>query len=204
MKSMILRLVLVLVAFTIVPDVLAADNGGGNFFLDAKYGRSFGGQGSSNYNTNHQSIWGWDGGYLWNFDNGHSVGFDVGYMHFGHVADSGGNSGSDSVSANSITAGAHIQLPLDQERAWYFQMRLGLLRATLDDSYTYYFPTTTTGSGSRHETGVYGGLGVGRHITQSFSLALALAYYNAGDNRQNGGQTGLDQDWLGLEAEYRF
>ena len=42
MKSIIFRLMLVLVAFAIVPECWAADTAGGNVFLDARYGALLG------------------------------------------------------------------------------------------------------------------------------------------------------------------
>ncbi len=46
---------------------------------------------------------------------------------------------------------------------------------------------------------MYFGAGIGRYITQSFSLILAYNRYSSDDNGQN-----LGLNWLGLEAEYRF
>ncbi|MFI4921980.1 MAG: hypothetical protein ACHQAZ_10110, partial [Gammaproteobacteria bacterium] len=63
---------------------------------------------------------------------------------------------------------------------------------------------TTTGSSSSRQGGAYYGFGIGRDITQSFSLILALEYYQSGDTGSYAGKDSLSQGFVGLGAEYRF
>ena len=210
MKSIVLRLVLVLAAFSIVPDALAADSSDGNFFLDAKFGKTssttdFTDAGA---NTQKKPSWGADAGYRWNLDDGISRGFDVGYMHFGTVADSHDANGffTEAVTASAITAGANFRYSFDADNDWAFQARAGLMWAKLDGSIYSYPPDgspPTTSIDSWHESGVYLSVGIERQITQSFSLTLASNLYNS-VNDTEGRQIGLSVEWFGLEAEYRF
>jgi hypothetical protein len=206
MKSIIFRLVLALAALTIVPDALAADSDSGNIFLDAKLGKSTNTTDFTDTgpNTETQSSWGADGGYLWKLDGARSLGFDIGYMHFGTIADSVDANGffTEQVSASAMTAGVHYEYLFGDDEAWIFQGRAGLMRAKLDSSTYSYIPDgspPTTFYDSWHESGVYLGAGIGRQITQSFSLTLAYTIYSS-----SGQQISLSPEWFGLEAEYRF
>ncbi|HEY1772658.1 MAG TPA: hypothetical protein VGH91_05640 [Gammaproteobacteria bacterium] len=203
MKLITLRLALALAAFTVVPNAFAADSGGGNIFVDATYGKMFG-KPATGYTNDSQSAWGADGGYRWKLDDADSAGFDVGYMNFGDVDDSGGNEGRDTVSASAISAGVNFQHLFGDDKAWIFQMRGGLMSVKFDTNYYSYFPTSTTGTTSSHQSGEYFGFGIGRDITQSFRLILALEYYSAGDSGNYGSDQGLDLGFIGLGAEYRF
>jgi hypothetical protein len=206
MKWIIFRLVLALAAFAIVPNALAADTDSGKFFLDAKLGKSTNTTDltDSGPDTETHSSWGADGGYLWKLDEARSLGFDVGYMHFGTVADSVDANAffTEQVSASAVTAGVHYEYLFGDDEAWIFQGRAGLMRAKLDSS-TYSYPPDgrppITFHDSWHEGGVYFGAGIGRQITQSFSLTLAYTVYSS--SRQ---QMTLNPEWLGIEAEYRF
>ncbi len=195
MQSIILRLVLVLAAFTIIPDALAAD--GGNAFVDATLGKTFGGS------PTDQSAWGADGGYLWQLDDRRSVGFDVGYMHFGHVVANSNPMAflSNEASASAITLGGHYQYLFGADRASIFQVRAGLMSVKFDGSSSTFFPgqPATTVPDSDRQSGLYFGAGIGRQITQSFSLILAYDRYSSDQNGQD-----LGLDFLGLEGEYRF
>ncbi len=199
MKSIIFRLVLALAALTIVPDSFAADSGGG-IFLDAKEGKTFG-KGSSS-TVGSQSSWGADGGYLWNLDDQRSAGFELGYMHFGKVSDFGGNSGRDQISASALSLGGHLQYLFGDDRAWIFQARGGLTSVKFDDDFTSTFGPG--GTDSWRETGIYAGLGIGRKLTQGFSVLLAYSHYSSNDNSNRGGEADLNLNLIGLEAEYRF
>ena len=211
MKSIVLRLALILAAFTVVPDALAADSGDGNFFLNAKLGQmsSTSDLGDVGPSTQRHSSWGADAGYLWNIDDANSLGFEVGYMHFGKVADDIDALGftTGTISANAMTAGALFRHSLSDDEAWYFQARAGLMWAKFDSS-SYSSPPVgppSTSSDSWHESGVYFGLGIGRQITRNFSLSLAYTGYDSADPRDNGGQKiDLSMEWVGLEAECRF
>jgi hypothetical protein len=200
MKS-IFRLMLVLAAFTVVPNALAADSNGGNVFLDAKYGKMFG-KPATGYTNDSQAAWAADGGYRWTIDDANSVGFDVGYMHFGDVDDSGGNGGINTVSATAMTAGVNYQHLFGTDKAWIFQMRGGLMSVKFDDEFSSFFSNDATSSS--HQTGEYFGFGIGREITQSFRLILTLEYNSAGDTGNYGSDQGLDLGFIGLQAEYRF
>ena len=197
MKSIVLRLALVLAAFSIIPDALAAD--GGNVFLDGTFGRTFGGSATD------QSGWGADGGYLWKLDDRRSVGFDVGYMHFGHVVDNSNPMAflSNEASASAITLGGHYQYLFGEDKASIFQVRIGLMSVKFDGSASTFFPgqPATTVSNSYHQSGTYFGVGIGRNITQSFGLILTYDRYSSSDTQAN---SGLGLNWLGLEGEYRF
>lgn len=209
MKSIVLRLVLVLAAFSIIPNALAAD--GGNVFVDATFGETFGGTGTDHSGTfsNAQTVWGADGGYLWKLVDEQSLGFEVGYMHFGHIPDNSDafTFSSNDVSARATTLGARFQYLFGDDKASIFQLRAGLLSVKFDGSFSTFFPglPATTVSGSYRQSGLYFGIGIGRYITQGFSLILAYNQYASGGTQdQNGSHPGLDLDWLGLEAEYRF
>ena len=194
MKSIIFRLVLVLAAFAIVPDALAADTGGGNIFLDAKFGKTFGSNNAhSGYFSNSQSSWGADGGYRWKLDDARSLGFEVGYTHFGDVSPDNPSPMSFSTavaSASAISVGANYQFLFGEDKASIFQARAGFMRVKFDGSYSTFFPGSpvTTGSNSWRQSGTYFGLGIGRHLTQNFSLILAYDRYSSGDTSQPGGQ----------------
>jgi opacity protein-like surface antigen len=210
MKSIVLRLVLALAAFTVVPNALAADSDSGNAFFDVKFGETFGGPGSahSGYFSDSQSAWGADGGYRWKLDDARSVGFDVGYMHFGQVDDESDpmDFTSGEASASAITVGGNYRFLFGDDKAWYMQARVGLMSVKFDATYTYYPPNPPSiSSDSWRHGGWYYGLGIGRHITQSFSLILAYDGYYSGDTGdQIGQQSGLNLGFLGLEAEFRF
>lgn len=203
MKSIVLRLMLVLAAFAVVPDAVAADNGG-TFFLNAKLGKmsdtsDWGDVGPS---TQRHSSWGGGGGYLWNFDDGRSLGLELGYTHFGDISKSADANEftTETTSANAMTAGALFQYSFGDGGAWDFEARLGLMRAKVDETLNFEMGgPPNTSSNSLHEGGLYGGIGVGREITQSFRLTLAYTeYYTTGN------AIDLAVTWVGLEAEYRF
>jgi outer membrane protein assembly factor BamA len=201
MKFIIFRLALVLATFTVVPDAVAADTAGGNVFLDAKLGTTFGKvvSNDSAYTSGSQASWGVDGGYRWNLDDAYSVGVDVGYMNFGQIAHEFSTFGGGSdVSASAISLGGHMRFLLGDAKAWYVQAGIGLMSLKSDTS------GLTAGSDSSRQGGVYFGLGVGRNITQSFSLALVYDRYSANDTRGQTGGPGLNLNWIGLEGEYRF
>ncbi len=210
MKLTVLRLALALAALTIIPDALAADSSGGNFFLDANVGKmsntsDFTDTGS---NTQTKPSWGADAGYRWNLDDGSSLGFDVGYMHFGAVADIfGGNAFfTEAVTASAITSGVNFRYPFGADDDWAVQARAGLMRAKLDGNIDSFPPNgrpPTTSTDSWHENGAYYGLGIERQITQSFGLILAYTGYYSSDVG-GGEQINLSVDWVGLEAEFRF
>ena len=200
MRSLVLRLMLVLAAFAAVPDAFAADSSGGNFFLDARYGNTFGK--SSTDTVGHQSSWGADGGYLWKLDDQRAFGFELGYSHFGKIADFAGNSGRDQYSANALSLGGHFQYLFGDDRAWIFQARGGLLSVKVDDQFTVNFPSFFSGTSSSNETGVYAGLGFGRRIINGFSIVLAYNHYSANDNSNQGASLSLN--WIGVVAEYQF
>ena len=197
MKSIILRLALVLTVFAVIPDALAADSG--HAFFDAAYGKTFGAS-----PTDHTG-WSGDGGYLWKLDDRRSVGFDVGYIDFGHVVNDSNPMSfmSDEASASAITLGGHFQYLFGADKASIFQVRVGLMSVKFDGSSSTFFPSVpaTTVPESSHQTGTYFGLGIGRNITQSFSLILVYDRYSSSDSQSN---SGLGLNWLGLEGEYRF
>jgi hemolysin activation/secretion protein len=204
MRTIVFRLMLALAAFTVVPNALAADTDSGNFFLNAKFGRMSNNSewGDTGPSTQTHSSGGVSGGYLWKLDSGSSLGLELGYMDFGHISD--GNDANEftteTASANAMTVGINYQYPFGADEAWYAQARAGLMRAKLDATLTFDMggpPSTSTGSS--HEGGVYFGVGIGRQITQRFSLTLAYAIYGA-----SGSSIQLSPTWLGLEAEYRF
>lgn len=135
---MIVRLMRVLAAFAVVPDVLAADAAGGDVFLDAKVGKTYGGPGTyaAGYSSTTQSSWGADGGCRWKLDDARSLGFEVGYMHFGEVfsgADPMGFSTSKE-SLSAISAGVDYRFLFGDDKAWHFQTRVGLRRVKFDRS----------------------------------------------------------------------
>ena len=208
MKPTIVRLALILAAFVAVPDAFAADTGGGNVFLDARFGALLGNDGFSGdggSGGNSKTAWGADGGYLWKLDDARSLGFEAGYTHFGQI--SNGNDAlsfsSGQTTAKAISAGIRFQYLFSDDKAWFFQARGGLMSLRSDSTFSSFIPgqPRTTGSSSSSQSGLYLGLGVGRQLTQDFSLTLAYNLYNS-----NGSQR--DQDfnasWLGLVAEYRF
>lgn len=207
MKSIVLRLALALAAFTVVPDALAAGSDSGNFFLDAKFGEAFGSH--SGYSNSTQSAWGADAGYRWNLDDARSLGIDVGYMDLSQIADASDPLAfsSGGVTANEISLGGHFQVSMGGSKAWYFQARAGLTSTQFDQSYSNSPPgqSGSSGSYSWSQSGRYFGFGFGRHITQNLSLILAYNRFSSGDTQdQNGHHSGLNLNWLGLVAEYRF
>ena len=199
MRLIVIRLMLALAAFAVVPNALAADTGG-SAFVDARFGETSIDRAGDDHS---RTAWGADGGYLWSLDEARSLGFEVGYAHFGRVADFAGNSGSDRVSASAISLGGHFQYLFGDDRAWIFQLRGGLASVKFDDDFTSNFGPGggTAGTDSSSETGVYAGLGIGRKITQGFSVILAYSYYGTTDSPTG---TGLSLGWLGLAAEYQF
>lgn len=205
MKSIVLRLMLVLAAFAMVPDAFAADTGGGNVFLDAKFGKMFGkpnGDGADLTDTASNG-WGAEGGYLWKLDDQRALGFDVGYMHFGHILDENFalEFSRGSISASAVTAGAHFQYLFGD--AWCFRVRAGFMRMKFDETFSSFTPgqPAFSGSDSSHQSGVYYGGGIGRNITQSLSLSVAYERFSSSLNDQ-GSRLGLN--WIGLVTEYRF
>lgn len=203
MKSIILRLVLVLAAFGIVPDALAAD--GGNAFLGATYGKTFV---SSGDNSNSQFIWDADGGYLWKLDDTYSLGYDVGYVHFGNIplAIDPFTFTTETATATALTVGGRFQHVFSEDKTWYLQLRAGLMSVKIDASYATFAPNpVTSGSESQRVSGNYYGLGIGRHLTPNFSLILAYDHYHSGDTSyQTAPQVDLTLNFLGLTAEYQL
>lgn len=199
-----IRLVLFVVASTIVPDALAADSGSGNFLLNASLGETFGGAGSqhSGYASDTQGTFGLGAGYSWNTDDANSEGLDVGYMDLGTVApDDPTPFITTQASVTAITAGGHIRHLYGVDKTWVFQARLGLMRASFDENYSFSGPgPATRGSSSWTQTGGYLGFGIGRQINQHLSVILGYDYYSSGNT--NG--FSLNQSWVGLEAELRF
>ena len=201
MRSIILRLILVLAALAMVPDALAADTDSGSIFVDAKDGKIIGKPLGTGYSTGDQTSWGADGGYLWNLDDSSLLGFEAGYMHFGTVGKSAGNSGIDRISASALSLGAHFVYSLGEDKATFFQARGGLASVNFDDDITSFFGPG--GTDSWRQNGVYFGVGIGRRITQGFSVILAYSYYGAAASTTRRA-TDLTLHWLGLAAEYRF
>lgn len=204
MRFIVFRLVLVLAAFTVVPDAFAADTDSGNFFLGASLGETFGGAGSnhSGYASDSQGTFGLGAGYLWKADDANSEGFDVGYMDFGTVApDDPVPFSTAQASVTGLMAGVHYEHLYGVDRNWVFQARLGLLSASFDENYSIGGPgPATRGSHSWSQTGEYLGLGIGRQLTRSFSFIVAYNYYASG--KTNG--FGLNQSGIALEAEVKF
>jgi hypothetical protein len=207
MNSIIFRLVLVLAAFAVVPECWAADTGGGNVFLDAKYGALLGNDGESgdvgNYGDS-TTAWGADGGYLWRLDDERSLGFEIGYMHFGQVSnDTDANEFfNGNTTATAMTGGVRYEYLFGEDKATIFQAHAGLTHAKFESSYSYFPPGGPSGAGSSssYENGLYIGLGIGRQLTQSFSVILAYNAYSTSGSHQ----TNLDVSWCGLVAEYQF
>lgn len=206
MKWNILRLVLAVAAFAAVPDAFAADTGG--VFLDARYGALLGNDGFSGdggSGGNSKTAWGADGGYLWKLDDARYLGFEVGYTHFGQISN-----GADALSfssgqttANAISAGIRFQYLFSDDKAWFFQARGGLMSLRSDSTFSSFIPgqPSTTGSSSSSQGGSYLGLGVGRQLTQNFSLTLAYSLYKSTGSQRD---QDFNTSWLGLVAEYRF
>ena len=201
MKLIVLRTMLVLAALFAGPSALAADGAGSNVFLDGRFGGTFGGSGVGNDNSH--TAGGADGGYLWNLDEVRSLGFEVGYTHFGKLDDDSGNSGRFQVSASALSAGVHYEYFFGVDKAMVFQARAGLTRVKFVDDFTTFFPVSSSGTDTSHETGMYFGFGAGRKFTRDFSLTLAYDHYSTNGSR-SGGRTDLDLGWIGLIAEYRF
>ena len=186
---MLFRVMLVLAAFAVVPECWAADTAGGNAFLDAKIGSMFGRQPDSGYSDSGTRIsWGADGGYRWKLRDAVSGGFEAGYMHLGEVDRYSGNSGQRSTTANAISLGGNFQFLLGEDRATIFQVRGGYLSARLHDAFYSYF-VGGPGTDSYSESGIYFGLGIGRKLTQGFSVLLAFNQFNVNGNDRNGGWT---------------
>ena len=206
MTSIVLRLVLALAALTVVPNALAADTSSGNVFLDARYGALLGNDGYSGdvgSGGDSKTAWGADGGYLWTIDDGRLVGFEAGYTHFGQVSNDTDVLGftSGNTTASALTAGVRFQALLGDSKATILQVHGGLVHAKFDSSFSYFPPGGPSGSGndSVYENGVYFGAGIGRQLTQGFSVLLAynlyLTFYS---------KPALAVRWIGLVAEYRF
>ena len=198
MRSIILRLMLLLAAFAMVPDTFAADGGG--IFLDAKDGSIIGKPLGGISASSSGSSWGADGGYLWNLDGQSSLGLELGYMHFGEIGDDSGNFGSNRLSANATSLGAHFQYLFGDERGWIFQARGGFTSVAVHDDFTSFFsPNSSTTS---DKSGLYLGFGIGHRIVQGFSVILAYNHYATIDKVI--GDTDLQLDWIGLVAQYQF
>ncbi|HEY4127180.1 MAG TPA: outer membrane beta-barrel protein [Gammaproteobacteria bacterium] len=203
MKSIVIRLMLVLAALAVVPNALAADTSGGNIFVDAGVGRIFGKPlgSASGDSTGSQSGWGADGGYLWKLDDQRAFGLELGYMHFGEVANEYDNSGRTQLSASAMSLGANFQYLFGDDRAWVFQAHGGWTSVKFDnelDSFVDY----SSGAGSQRQSGIYFGLGIGRMLTQDFGVLLAYRNYTTG--YVSGTGRSLDLNWIGLVAEYQF
>src|SRR5579872_959696 len=190
MRLIVLRLALALAALIVVPNALA-DTASGNFFVDAKYGEISNSSdwGDGGPSTQVHASWGVGGGYLWKLDDERSLGLELGYMHFGDVSDGNDANGftTETTSAKAMTAGINFQYLFGADEAWVFLARAGLMRAKLDTTYTFGMGGPPfTSSNSSGEDGVYLGAGIGRQITQSFSLMLA---YNLYDTKVTQGQS---------------
>jgi hypothetical protein len=203
MKPILFRLMLVVTAFSIIPECWAADTAGGNIFVDARLGAEFGRQAdSSSSNDNTHSIWGADGGYRWKLDDRRSAGFEVGYVRFGVVDDEFSNIGGRSTtSAKAMSAGGHLQILLGEDRATVLQARAGLMSVKFDQDFDPTFGSP--GSDSWRQRGVYFGFGIGRKLTEGLSVLLAYSHYGASNDARLGRQD-LDLNWIGVVAEYRF
>lgn len=209
MKSIVLRLMLVLAALAVVPKALAADTGSGNVFLDTRYGSLIGNNGNSGdvgSSGDSNTAWGADGGYLWRLDDARSAGFEVGYTHFGQVSNNTDALGftSGNTTASALTAGVRVQALLGDDKAMILEAHGGLAHTKFDSSFSYFPPGGPSGSGndSVYENGVYFGAGIGRRLTQSFSVLLAYNLYSTSGSGR--GRTDLSVNWIGLVAEYRF
>lgn len=200
LNSILFRLVLILAAFAVVPNALAADSDSGSIFVDAKVGKIIGGSG---YATG-QTSWGGDGGYLWKLDDSRSLGLELGYMHFGKIGDYYGNFGGQHIFANAISAGAHFEYSFGDDNAAFFQARGGLISAKFDEDFTSSLFPGQNSTDTWNESGIYFGFGIGRKITQDFSVLLAYSHYSANGNPNTGHGTDLALNWLGLVAEYQF
>jgi len=187
---------LLLAAFS--SSAMAADGG---VFLDAKAGSIFGKPAGTGYSSQTHTSWGADGGYLWNTDDATSVGLEFGYMHFGNIAQTGGNSGVVSDSANAMTVGGRFEHRFGEDKAWLVQLRAGLSSMKVDGDFNAFFGPS--GSSSWRENGPYFGFGMGRHITQGFSVLVVYSKF-VGNGDASKGQPDLDVNWIGLVAEYRF
>ena len=190
---------LLLAAFS--SPAMAADGSDSGVFLDAKAGSVIGKPAGTGYSSQTHTSWGADGGYLWNTDNANSVGFELGYMHFGNIAQSGGNSGVASDSANAMTVGGRFEHLFGEDKAWVFQLRAGLSSMKVDGDFNSFFGPS--GSSSWRENGPYFGFGMGRHITPGFSVLVVYSKF-VGNGDASNGQPDLDVNWIGLVAEYRF
>lgn len=210
MKSIIFRLMLVLAALAIVPECWAADTAGGNVFLDARYGglvgkgNSTGDEGNSG---DSDTAWGADGGYLWKLDDARSFGFELGYMHFGQVSNDSDALGfsSGDTTASAMTAGVRLNFLLGDDKATIVQLRGGLAHVKFTSSFSFFPPDgnpTQSGTDSSYANGPYFGLGIGRQLTQGFSVLLAYNFY--GVSGSHGNQSDLSVNWIGLVAEYQF
>jgi len=200
MRSVVLRMMLVLTALAAGSDALAADSAGGNIFLDARVGTTLGGSGGGN--SNSRVIWGADGGYLWNVDEASSLGFEAGYTHFDRIDKEVDSFMSLSESARATSAGVHYEHLFGEDKAMVLQARAGLLIVRFRQDFS--FPGVATGdSESWQDNGVYFGLGIGRKLTRDFSLTLAYDHDSTDGNRSVS-QKDLDLNWIGLIAEYRF
>jgi hypothetical protein len=213
MKSIVLRLMLALVALTVIPDAWAADTDTGNIFVDAAYGKMFGRQtstgdvGSADDST---TAWRADGGYRWKLDDARSLGLEVGYMHFGNVETNtdANEFFNGETTASAMTLGFNYRYLFGADKDWIFQARAGVMTVKFDEGFSSFPPDgspTTTGSSSSRQGGAYFGFGIGRDITQDFSLILGLEYYHSGDTSDDfGGNDSLGLGFIGLQAEYRF
>lgn len=211
MQSIVLRTLLILAAFAMVPDAFAADNGGGDVFVDAAYGRTTGGQsstGDTGFTHGPQSAWRAGGGYRWRLDDAKSLGVEVGYMHFGIIEDNSDANefwSADTV-ATAITAGADYHYLFGDDRVWIFQGRAGLMSVKLRTDYSSFIPQQQAFSGSSvsRQLGVYFGAGIGRDITRDLSFILAFEVYGSERSGDRSSGVNLSQGFLGLAAEYRF
>lgn len=190
---------LLLAAFS--SPAMAADGAGSGIFLDAKAGSVIGKPAGTGYSSETHTSWGADGGYLWKTDDANSFGFELGYMHFGNIAQSGGNSGVASDTANAMTVGGRYEHLFGEDQVWLVQLRAGLASMKVDGNFNSFFGPS--GSSSWRENGPYVGFGVGRRITQGFSVLAVYSNFTANGDARNG-QPDLDVNWIGLVAECRF
>jgi hypothetical protein len=130
-------------------------------------------------------------------------------MHFGIIADNSDANGfvSGATTATAMTAGVNYHYLFGADEAWLLQLRAGVMTVKFDESYSSFPPDgrpTVTGSSLSRQGGTYFGFGIGRQITQSFSLVLALEYYQSGSTGNYSSKNSLSQGFIGLGAEYRF
>ncbi len=87
---------------------------------------------------------------------------------------------------------------------WYVSARAGFMRDTVDATYRYSDPVTSTyASGSADGTSWYGGVGFGYDFQRGFSLGLNYDNYHAKADTDAGNVSGNIGTYM-VTAEYRF